>query len=161
MGRNPLKRPPDVIIGEDKEDPYLRRWWIIPRNRFFNIYLHHFCKSDEDRALHDHPWWSIGILLKGFYIEHRPVDQERWIKEGDRRTETKVFEPFIPKFRSSNYIHRIQLFRDVTTHKEVPVWTIFITGPKVRDWGFWCDFGFRLSWDFLDKTGTKRGRGCD
>src|SRR5690606_32105599 len=37
--RVPTRRGPDVIIG-GAHDPYLKRWWVIPRNRFFNIYLH-------------------------------------------------------------------------------------------------------------------------
>jgi hypothetical protein len=49
----------------------MRRWWVIPRNKFFNIYLHHFLHSDDDRALHDHPWWNVSILLRsGSYVEH-------------------------------------------------------------------------------------------
>lgn len=48
------RRPPDVVIGGDAS-PYMRRWWVIPRNRRFNVYLHHFLRSDDDRALHDHP----------------------------------------------------------------------------------------------------------
>ena len=48
-------REPDFIIG-GHEAPYLRRHWLIPRNRFFNIYVHEFLRSDDDRALHDHPW---------------------------------------------------------------------------------------------------------
>ena len=42
------------VIGKN----YLSRWHIIPRNRYFNIYLHKFVGSDDDRALHDHPWRS-------------------------------------------------------------------------------------------------------
>ena len=34
-------RKPDFVIG-GHDDPYMLRWWIIPRNRFFNIYLHKF-----------------------------------------------------------------------------------------------------------------------
>lgn len=36
---------PDIIIGENGDD-YLHRWYVIPRNRFFNIYLHYFLRSD-------------------------------------------------------------------------------------------------------------------
>jgi len=63
-------RPPDFVIGPS-EMPYLRRWWIIPRNRFFNIYLHQFLHSDDDRALHDHMYINLSILLRGRYIEPR------------------------------------------------------------------------------------------
>jgi hypothetical protein len=62
-------RKPDFIIG-GADEPYMLRWWVIPRNRFFNIYLHHFLRSDEDRALHDHPWLNCSWLLDGRYTEH-------------------------------------------------------------------------------------------
>src|ERR1700761_448041 len=62
-------RRADVLIGKPG-DTYMRRWWVIPRNRFFNIYLHNFLRSDDDRALHDHPWVNMSILLWGRYIEH-------------------------------------------------------------------------------------------
>ena len=46
-----LSRAPDFIVGADAEGgPYLRRWWLSPRNRLFNIYLHHFLRDDDDRA---------------------------------------------------------------------------------------------------------------
>ena len=44
-------RPPDRIIG-GKDNPYLLRWHVVPRNPQQNIYLHHFLRSDDDRALH-------------------------------------------------------------------------------------------------------------
>lgn len=49
------RRPPDFIVGRDGED-YLRRWHLVPRNPLFNVYLHQFKSSDDDRAHHDHPW---------------------------------------------------------------------------------------------------------
>jgi hypothetical protein len=57
-------RPPDFSIGP-KGDRYMLRWWVIPRNRWFNIYLHRFLHDDEDRALHDHPWVSCSYILWG------------------------------------------------------------------------------------------------
>jgi hypothetical protein len=61
-------REPDFIIG----DNYLRRWWVIPRNREVNVYLHEINKSDDDRAFHDHPWTNTSFLIRGSYIEHTP-----------------------------------------------------------------------------------------
>src|SRR5262245_55579519 len=63
------RRAPDVIIGREGDD-YLRRWYVIPRNRIFNVYMHQFIRSDDDRALHDHPWWNLSFLLNGRYVEH-------------------------------------------------------------------------------------------
>jgi hypothetical protein len=44
--------PPDVVVGES----YLKRWHIIPENKFLNIYYHEIRSSDLDRDLHDHPY---------------------------------------------------------------------------------------------------------
>lgn len=72
------RRSPDFLIG-GSEKPYLRRWFLIPRNRFCNIYLHNIRRSDDDRALHDHPWINLSILLRGCYIEVTPRgDKLRW-----------------------------------------------------------------------------------
>lgn len=128
-----FKRAPDVVIG-GAEDPYLLRWHIIPRNRFFNIYLHKFLRDDDDRALHDHPWASLSLVLKGSYIEHLP-DRFRVFRRG-----AVIWRG--PKFR-----HRIELFKQIVGYSAAapwrivrakPVWTLFITGPRVREWGFWC-----------------------
>lgn len=132
------------IVG-DPERPYLLRWHLIPRNRFFNVYLHKFLRSDDDRALHDHPWaFNASILLKGSYIEHT--------KNGDfLRRRGRIY------IRRGEYAHRVQLI------KGKPVWTLFITGRKVRAWGFHCPQGWRHWKDFVKITevGNDTGVGCD
>lgn len=106
------KRPPDAVIG----DNYLSRWYVIPRNRFFNIYMHKFTGSDDDRALHDHPWYSLSFLLKGELKEHmfHKVRFVPWL---------------FPILRSAKMAHRLELIKG-------PAVTLFITGPKIRAWGF-------------------------
>jgi hypothetical protein len=132
---------PDSIIGT-QDDPYLRRWYIVPRNRFFNIYLHHFMRSDDDRALHDHPWWNISILLKNNYREH--------LQDGSFRDKTA---PGIV-LRTASFAHRIELING-------PAWTLFITGPKIREWGFLCPQGWRHWRDFTaGPHGETIGKGC-
>jgi hypothetical protein len=37
---------PSFVIGDHQLD----RWYVIRRNKLFNIYLHRFNRSDEDRA---------------------------------------------------------------------------------------------------------------
>lgn len=59
----------DGIDGGPRRE-YLWRWHIIPRNRWFNLYLHKFAHGDDDRALHDHPWVSASLILDGRYREH-------------------------------------------------------------------------------------------
>lgn len=128
-----IKRKPDLCIGGE-DSPYLKRWWLIPRNRFFNVYLHQFLKDDDDRALHDHPWWSVSFLLKGRLREITKKGVKRPIR-------------FLPKFRSAKYAHRLEL-------ESKEAWTIFITGWKSRKWGFHCPNG----WVPYHKMTTKDGK---
>jgi hypothetical protein len=139
------KRPPDVVIG-GAADPYMRRWWLIPRNRFFNIYLHHFMRSDDDRALHDHPWWNLSVLLRGRYIEH--TISAGGINQKVERCAGQM------KFRGAKTAHRIELV-------DGPCWTLFITGPRLRDWGFHCRLGW-VPWQQFTKPENpgEVGRGC-
>lgn len=140
------KREPDFIIGE-ADNPYLRRWFVIPRNRFFNIYLHHFLRSDDDRAVHDHPWAFGSWLMQGSYMETTEIEgrrQSSHVPEGSFR------------FRRSTFAHIIELH-------EGPVWTLFLTGPRQREWGFHCPKGWRHWRDFTapETNGATVGRGCD
>lgn len=139
------KRGPDIEIG-GSADPYLRRWFLIPRNRWFNIYLHEFCRSDDDRALHDHPWWNLSILLRGQYVEHT-------ISNGGVNVRTTRAAGDL-KFRKAKSAHRIEL-----THGRC--WTLFLTGPRIRDWGFHCPQGWR-HWRIFTSgpNGETIGRGC-
>lgn len=135
---------PHFYIG-GTENPYLLRWYLIPRNSWFNVYLHKFLRDDDDRALHDHPWWFISVLLRGAYYEHC-VDGVRI-----RTTCGSV------AFRTAQHRHRIELFRS-----RPPTWTLVITGRKVREWGFWCPQGF-VPWHKFVATDDHGniGRGCD
>jgi hypothetical protein len=139
-------RPPDFIIGKPDDD-YLRRWWIIPRNRFFNIYLHHFIRSDDDRALHDHPWWNASLLIVGEYTEHT-------IAAGGVSSHI-VYRAGDIKLRGAKSAHRVELHAG-------PCWTIFITGPRLREWGFHCPAGWR-PWHKFVASGKpgEIGPGCD
>jgi len=69
LARETKRRDPDIVIG-GRADPYLLRWFMIPRNPIFNVYLHEFRRSDDDRALHDHPWINLSYLIDGEYVEH-------------------------------------------------------------------------------------------
>jgi hypothetical protein len=117
------QRGPDFIIG-GHDNPYLLRWFLIPRNRFFNIYLHCFLRSDDDRALHDHPWANMSILLRGRYVEHTVaaggIQHRRELAAGTVRVRL-----------SGRFAHRVELV-------DGECWTIFITGPRYRQWGFHC-----------------------
>ena len=141
-----IPRAPDVVIGGD-DNPYLRRWHVIPRNPWFNVYLHDFRRSDDDRAMHDHPWWNISIVLRGRYIEHILDEPSRICGPG-----TIVFRPAL-------MAHRIELFN--VPARPRPCLTLFITGRRRREWGFYCPRGWVHWQEFLDPSGLTTGKGCD
>jgi hypothetical protein len=141
------RRPPDFVIGS-LERPYLRRWFVIPRNRFFNVYLHQFLRSDDDRALHDHPWANLSVLLRGSYVEHT-------IEQGGVERHTKLVAGDW-RFRWTGRIaHRIEI--------DAACWTLFITGPRYRSWGFHCPQQGWIHWERFTKVGApgEIGPGCD
>ncbi len=121
------RRPPDEVIGDD----YLLRWRLFPRNRWFNVYLHNIRRSDDDRAMHDHPWWYVSVILKGGYEELTP--------QGD-----KAYSQGSVLFRKAAHIHRL-VIRDSET------WTLVVRGPKVRTWGFWPKSGYYVRYGSRDR----------
>lgn len=142
------RRDPDFVVG-GQTTPYLRRWWLIPRNPVFNVYLHQFLRDDDDRALHDHPWFWCSILLRGGYVEHTAG----WFA-GRWAPSIKLSSPW--------RAHRIELFGPEETSR-TPAWTLFVTGPRLREWGFHCPGRGWVHWrDFTraDDPGSV-GRGCD
>lgn len=44
--------------------------------------------------------------------------------------------------RSAEHAHRIILFKP-SERRPIPAWTLFITGPKVREWGLHCPQDWR------------------
>lgn len=142
------RRQPDFVIGGPAR-PYLRRWYLLPRNPVFNVYVHHFVRSDDDRALHDHPWPNVSWLLRGLYIEHTiaagGIHHRNVLIAGDWRVRW-----------TGRLAHRIELTVG-------PCWTLFITGPRYRQWGFHCpDAGWVPWFRFVDDRDSGRtGRGCD
>jgi hypothetical protein len=151
-------RPPDFQIG-GSENPYCNRWWVIPRNRWFNIYLHQFIRDDDDRALHCHPWPNLSILLRGSYYETVFVSAPR---PGAPLPPTiqKSRRQWRPVFRRGSTAHRIVLHR--LADAPVSCWSLFLTGPVIRQWGFWCPLGRWVHWrDFTNPTDSSLiGKGC-
>lgn len=143
------KRPPDFVIGGSAR-PYLLRWWLSRRAKWLpGAYLHCFLRSDDDRALHDHPWPNVSILLRGEYTEHTiaagGIHRREILRAGDWR------------FRlSGRFAHRIELH-------DGPCWTLFLRGPVYRQWGFHCPDRGWVHWrEFTAPTDSGVvGKGCE
>lgn len=119
-------RAPDLTIGGE-DNPYMRRWFVIPRNPFQNIYLHEILRSDDDRAGHDHPWDNQTLVIDGQYSEVLFHAEFPWQSTG-----SIVRKPGDTVIRKATDTHRL-----VVPEGGRAV-TLFTTGPRVRDWGFWC-----------------------
>lgn len=148
-------RHPDFIIGPGDPD-YIRRWWIIPRNESLNQYLHLTQRSDDDRALHDHPWPNTSFVLEGGYWEIMPE------VDGDAAAGpfTRIWRgPGSVITREATAAHRLEI------EPGVPAISLFATGPKVREWGFHCPNGWRHWKDFtgFNASGNSAsvGKGCE
>ena len=157
MGREKV----DYVIGQPS-DPYLYRWFVfgrVPdptsenpnkiRSRTFlghRAYLHCFLRSDDDRALHDHPSYSLSISLKGSAFEHT-------INAGGVHSRRRVSAGNI-RFRSAKFAHRIEI-------NDGEYWTLFIFGPNLREWGFHCPDGWKHWKKFTAKGNSGAiGQGC-
>jgi len=152
---------PDEIIGHNarsrKRDghpfvvdrPFLLRWFIRPKNDRHNIYFHCFCRDDEDRALRDHPWWNVSLLLHGQYIEVTGVFDKNDKITGFKRT---LYRAGDLKIRRATDAHRVELQKDKRGNP-IPCYSLFMTGRVSRKWGFLCPTGWRSSTEFHDKKG--------
>lgn len=135
--------------------PDWKRMHILPRNRFFNVYLHWFGPSFADGldyGLHDHPWPSLSILLRGqgnmmedYYDgppmeppsrDSAPMEPPSHLEPryAGGKLEPRRLERPPPRicYRPAEWAHALRMLPGGKT-----ALTLFITGPKRREWGFW------------------------
>jgi len=118
-----------IVMDRVENEPYLERYYVFlrERKRFpFNVFLHKFLKSDPD-DVHDHPWPYATLVLKGGYWEWIPHFDTVGRKIGEYQVWRGPGHFRVSKARS---FHRIELDPDITA------WTLFMPGPKQREWGF-------------------------
>lgn len=130
--RYAAKRPADEIITANNEgSQYLHRWHLIPKNRLLNIYLHRFIGPDQ-RVMHDHPWLSLAYHLQG------------WFDETYIRLHGKFcYVPLNRRIHKGQWTYRNSEFLHYLVPGPAGAWTIFITGPTIRKWGFLTDQGWK------------------
>ena len=161
-----------VVAPDDPAGPLLVRW-ILFRAPFLGCYLHKLNRSDHDRALHDHPWNFITVVLRRGYTEcyevtdrsshdcrcmHSVVEHARfsgmctvpWCScdcfEYPVRDAFVFHPPLIPFFRPAEWKHRVII------HGR-PAWTLVFVFRRRRAWGFWTDKG----WCWWRKYDASRG----
>lgn len=126
-------RKADLILAPDGT-PYLFRWYIYPQNELgFNLYFHVQVASDPERPLHDHPWDNASTILAGGYEEHLAYPKGNGL---DQPSEN-IRHPGDMISRPAILAHRLVLPAGIPYSM-----TMFMTGPKIREWGFWYPDGW-------------------
>lgn len=126
---------------------YLDRWGIgVPA--LGAVFLHRMDAPDPGEDLHDHPWSFVSLVLKGGYTERRaPVVEV----DGDRFERRMLCErrqrlPWsIARFRLGE-CHRVEHLG------RTPTWTLVVTGPVRRKWGFFLADGAWMNEREYDET---------
>jgi hypothetical protein len=147
---NILTREPNQVIRRHGED-YIKRYMLgrkimVPINdtpgmpigwmggiqsEIENIYLHEFIRSDKDDP-HNHPWPNVTVLIRGWYSERIFTDDG--IEKGEVNR-----HPGDIVIRKASDVHAI-------TYTSDNCLSLFITGRKETEWGFWQDNKF-IHWE--------------
>lgn len=95
------------------ECPYMERW--VADFRLFSVRLHHWYFGDDPRHFHDHPWDFWVFVVFGCYVDVNSQGREN-------------MERFSLTFRPAEHKHTVET---------KGCWTLILTGPEKREWGFW------------------------
>lgn len=140
------KKPYYNILGQNGQD-YMKREWLIAPSKAIPIAarVHTICQSDADRHLHDHPWANCSVLLEGQYYELMPHDKmdlsEMPVHLAEQVKTTEPVKAYLRKagdviLRAAACRHRL------IVEPGTQVKSLFIIGRKVKDWGFYTEYGF-------------------
>lgn len=154
------------VIYDGCQRPYLIRFSFI---EFFglSLKLHIILRSDDDRALHDHPWTFWTLMLSGGYweetfpkqpgracLEMRPGSTDRWgltnINGHQIQTLKRWIKPGTFRICKAPYAHRLELDDDYYRRNGAvtPAATLVLMFPKTREWGFHTAKGWTKWLDF-------------
>ena len=125
---------PDLTLFTDETGSpiYMKRWWLRRKpaddgHGQEGLYVHLF-ENDDPVGLHNHPWASASLLLRG-----GPIFEDT--QDGTARIESRQIV-----VRPAEHRHRIRLQKKRVPHTgaevPVPAVTLFCTGKRVQEWGF-------------------------
>jgi hypothetical protein len=113
------------------ECPYLYRWTFLVFG--FSLRIHHWIRSDDKRAFHDHACDFISIVLSGQYVNVTP----------DGRTAVRAGSVWFSRADKRHYL-------------EIPrggAWTLLLCGRPYRKWYFWPNGRRVRPWKYFKKHG--------
>jgi len=110
--------------------------WVLFRCRWFQIVVHNFVRDDPP-DLHDHAWWNVSIVLRGLLVE-TTLAPTPW---GGEAYTSRYLRAGDVVLRKAGALHRLRVVNTA--------WTLFITGPGRRQWGYDVD-GKWVPWQQYD-----------
>lgn len=115
-------------LGEP-ECRYITRW-IFDLGPLGSVRLHHWYGDDDQRALHDHPWGFLTLILRGEYAdvtEHAGIERVEMMRRGAVR------------WRPAEHAHTVRV-------GPKGAWSLLWTQPKRRYFGFWINRNGQRRW---------------
>lgn len=154
-------------------------WLYRELTRRLAVRAHTILRSDIDRALHDHPWWSLSVVLTGGYWEvrepnaacrYQPETYALLLRElpglstrkaiaieTARRFNIHWRAPGSVVLRRARTAHRLVLPQcNGARRAPIPARTLFVMGRKTNAWGF-----FPNSFDLRAKVPWREYLGLD
>jgi hypothetical protein len=128
---------------------YMRRWRFMP-DWMPGFRVHCIMQSDDDRALHDHPFHFLTFILKGGYYEYLADGSKTWHGPGS------------VLWRPAKTAHRIDLKQKAVEPSSLgvvstwppelaPAWTLVFRSRYFREWGFHTKAGWIHNSQFIQK----------
>lgn len=132
------KRTPYSHLYHGDGSAYMLRFWLIAPSWWtlgWAVRLHFIATADDDRHLHDHPFSFLSIVLRGWYVELRPVERDPRFVKGAEPCYMTQRKPGDIAWRPCFQRHRISHV------SQGGVWTLVITTPARQPWGFYTPKG--------------------
>lgn len=119
---------------------YAKRWALAVDDEGC-AYLHNLIGPDQP-YLHDHPWSFKSHILSGGYVE--VIHDHNRVQEVSQR------------HVSGSVLHRSSDFMHFISHVEPNTWTLVVTGPRIKEWGFYVATEWMHFKDFYDSSHNDR-----
>lgn len=112
-----------VLVDENNGREFLKRWRLL-QTPLFSVFLHRMQVPDPGTDLHDHPWGFLSIVLCGGYHERTADARRPWHERHRHRRRWSIAGV------------RLDEVHSIDTLDRSPTWTLVVTGPTRRRWGF-------------------------
>lgn len=112
----------------DPTCPYNYRW-VLDLGKLGSVRVHHWVRSDDKRAKHDHPSDFVTLVISGGYVDRSALaisteDDVELINGLERMGRWSL------RHRKATHIHTVDV-------DPGGCWTLLYFWPPSRTWGFW------------------------